>query len=104
MDQFEEVYSLCEDKDKQSCFICNLLHAASNTGGYFSVVLTLRSDFLGETQSSEVLNRTIAEQGEIIPAMNREELRRAVAKPAENAGHPLMDALVNMLVEQTRDR
>ena len=110
VDQFEEVYSYYDNKgsrrnsnDKRDCFIGNLLHAASDTAGYVSVVLTLRSDFLGETQSNEALNRTIAENGEIIPAMSREELRVAVAMPAENAGHPFTEALVNNLVEQTRD-
>jgi formylglycine-generating enzyme required for sulfatase activity len=111
VDQFEEVYAYCDSQDescqlhdKRDCFIGNLLQAASDAAGPVSVVLTLRSDFLGETQSSEDLNRAIAENGEIIPAMGRAELRLAIAKPAENAGHPFKDALVNNLVEQTRDR
>lgn len=103
-DQFEEVYSLCQDRNKRNCFIGNLLHAASDAAGYVSVILTLRSDFLGETQAHEALNRVIAENGELLPSMSREELRLAVAMPARNAGHPLEDALVNLLVEETRGR
>lgn len=104
VDQFEEVYTLCKDEAERTCFIQNLLHAASDASGYVSVVLTLRSDFLAETQSSEVLNRAIADHGEIIPAMNREELHEAIARPAEEAGHPLDEAVVDMLIEQARDR
>jgi hypothetical protein len=50
VDQFEEVYSLCKDVDQRQAWIGNLLHAASDPTGHVSVVITLRSDFLGETQ------------------------------------------------------
>ncbi len=104
VDQFEEVYSLCEDKDARKRFIGNLLHAASDPAGHVTVVLTLRSDFLGETQSDELLNRAVAAHGEIVPAMNEDELRRAIAGPAEKAGRPLDAAVIDMLVDQTRGR
>jgi WD40 repeat protein len=104
VDQFEEVYSLCEDKDECQVFIENLLHTASDRSGRVSVILTLRSDFLGETQSNEKLNITIARQGEIVPAMSEVELRDAISKPAANAGHPLDEYTINQLISQTKGR
>ncbi len=104
VDQFEEIYSLCQDKSKRALFIDNLLLAARDAGGHLSVVITLRTDFLGETQTHEALNAAICEHQVMIPAMNEEELRQAIAKPAEEAGRPLDDATVTLLLNDTRDR
>ncbi len=104
VDQFEEIYSLCQDKSKRALFIDNLLLAARDAGGHLSVVITLRTDFLGETQTHEALNALICEHQVMIPAMNEEELRQAIARPAELAGHPLDEATITLLLNDTRDR
>ncbi|MGI8504640.1 MAG: ATP-binding protein, partial [Hassallia sp.] len=75
VDQFEEVYSLCNDSTERQIFIENLIHAASDRAGSVSVIITLRSDFLGETQRHPALNQVIAKEGVIVPAMSEEELR-----------------------------
>ncbi|HVR73799.1 MAG TPA: serine/threonine-protein kinase, partial [Planctomycetota bacterium] len=104
VDQFEEVYSLCEDSEECRAFVENLLGAASDRDQHVSVVITLRSDFLGQTQGHERLNRLIAEQGFIVPSMSEEELRRAIAEPAERSGHALEPLLVDLLLEECRGR
>jgi formylglycine-generating enzyme required for sulfatase activity len=104
VDQFEELYSLCTDVVARTAFIENLLHAASDATSRVSVVITLRTDFLGETQTHEQLNRVICEQQVLIPAMSEAELRAAIAQPAALAGHPLDDALVTLLIEDSKDR
>ncbi len=62
VDQFEEVYSLCEDGTQRVAFIDNLLHAAADRSGHVSVLITLRSDFLEHTQQHQELNSVISEQ------------------------------------------
>ncbi|ARV62732.1 hypothetical protein BZZ01_32480 [Nostocales cyanobacterium HT-58-2] len=104
VDQFEEVYSLCKNADERKAFIENLVDAAADPSARVSVIVTLRSDFLGETQRHPVLNQLVAQLGLIIPAMTADELRRAIAKPAELAGHPLDQATVNLLVEEAEGR
>ena len=104
VDQFEEVYSLCKEAKDRKAFIENLLHAAGARGGRVSVILTLRSDFLGETQKHPALNQAIAKQGVIVPAMSQDELERAIAKPAKLAGHSLDESTVKLLVEETEGR
>ncbi|MBW4671398.1 MAG: hypothetical protein KME60_29250 [Cyanomargarita calcarea GSE-NOS-MK-12-04C] len=104
VDQFEEVYSLCKDTTERQIFIENLIHAASDRSGCVSVIITLRSDFLGETQRHPVLNQVIASKGVIVPAMSEEELRRAITKPAKLAGHPLDEAVVSLLLKDTHGR
>lgn len=104
IDQFEEVYTLCKDTTERDAFIGNLLHAADDSAKRVTIIVTLRSDFLGETQKHSVLNRLFSEQGYLVPAMTPEELRQAIAKPAELAGHPLDTATIDLLVKDTEGR
>lgn len=101
VDQFEEVYALCKDPAERNTFVDLLLHAASDVNRQVSIVITLRSDFLGETQRQHPeLNRCIAAQLELVPAMSREELRHVIAEPARQAGRPLDIATVDLLLLQ----
>ncbi|TVP63958.1 MAG: hypothetical protein EA342_17360 [Leptolyngbya sp. LCM1.Bin17] len=105
VDQFEEVYSLCKETEERQAFIDNLLTAAQDPSAQVSVVITLRSDFLGETQRHSGLNQIIgSDQSVIVPAMTTEELRRAIAEPAKRAGHPLDEATIDLLVTDTEGR
>jgi WD40 repeat protein len=104
VDQFEEVYSLCEKQEERDAFIGNLLTGASLRSRYVSVIVTLRSDFLGETQKHLDLNRLFAEQGFLVPTMDEEELRQAISQPAQRAGHPLDNATIELLIKDTEGR
>lgn len=104
VDQFEEIYSLCDDPSERDSFVYNLLHTAADRAAHVSVILTLRSDFLGQTQWHPALNHAIAERSVIVPAMGEEELRHAIAEPAARAGHPLDEATVDLLISETEGR
>jgi uncharacterized protein YjbI with pentapeptide repeats len=105
VDQFEEVYSLCKDANERAVFIDNLIEAASSAEARVSVVITMRLDFVGETQRHALLNQIIgSDQSVILPVMTPQELYRAIAEPAKQAGHPLEEGLVDRLIEQTEGR
>ena len=105
VDQFEEIYSLCKNIEARQVFVKNLLQAASNPTGNVSIILTLRSDFLGETQQHPKLNDVIgSDLSAIVPAMKPVELRRAIVEPAKLTGHPLDEAVVELLVKDTQGR
>ncbi|WP_017303921.1 pentapeptide repeat-containing protein [Spirulina subsalsa] len=106
VDQFEEIYSQCKSAEERDLFIGNLLYAAGDGGKQVSVILTFRSDFLGELQQHPALYRHFSapEHGHLIHPMLPDELRRAIAKPAELANHPLDEALVDLLLEQIEGR
>ncbi len=101
VDQFEEIYSLCENPADRNAVISNLLNGASDRCCHISVIVTLRSDFLGEIQKHPVLNRLFSEQGFLVPAMDEEELRQAICQPAKLAGHSLDKATVELLIKDT---
>lgn len=104
VDQFEEAYSLCEEEEERNAFITNLLYAAADRSRQVLVVVTLRSDFLGQTQQYPQLNRLFSSQGFLVPAMNEDNLRAAIAEPAEQAGYTLDEATIRLLTEQTKGR
>ena len=104
VDQFEEIYTLCESEEERDAFVGNLLVAASDRAKHVTAIATLRSDFLGETQKHPVLNRLLSDRGYLVSAMDAAELRDAIRKPAENAGYPLDEATIDLLVAETEGR
>jgi WD40 repeat protein len=103
VDQFEEVYTACREPSQRDAFVSLLLHAAGDRARHVAVVMTLRSDFLGETHRQHPeLNRLIAEQAVLVPAMSQDELRRAIAEPALRAGMPIDEARVELLLTEAR--
>jgi WD40 repeat protein len=104
IDQFEEVYTLTADAEARRIFLATLLEAASAPGGRVSVILTMRSDFLGTTARNPAINAVLAAQGLIVPAMSEAELREAIEAPARAAGRPLPHAVIERLLDESRDR
>ena len=104
VDQFEELYSLCDDERERAAFIGNLLHAAREPRGRVSILLTLRSDFLGAVNHHPELSGLIARQNVVVPVMDEAGLRRAIEEPARRAGRAIDPGTVDLLVEQTSGR
>ncbi len=102
IDQFEEIFSECEEDQEaeRNRFVANILDAAKDPSKRLSVVLTMRPEvpLYGE------LGRVIAEQHELITEMTSDELRAAIQKPAEQSHRPLEDALVDSLLHDTEGR
>ncbi|MGD1928947.1 MAG: pentapeptide repeat-containing protein [Leptolyngbyaceae cyanobacterium] len=115
VDQFEEIYAYepkgngTDDQQKREKFIArrdafikNLLFAASDSSQYVSVIITCRSDFLGDTQRYPEFNKLFSTQGFLVPIMQPDDLATAIAEPAKQAGYDFDPATVQLLVEQTR--
>jgi WD40 repeat protein len=107
VDQFEEVFSLCPSLDERRAFIQMLLDATADPDGSLSVILTMRTDFFGQTQAHNALNQVLAKTGVLIPTMSHTEIEATILEPARTADppHPIDDAAtVNALVAETLDR
>jgi Novel STAND NTPase 1 len=104
VDQFEETYALCQNESERDAFIRNLMTAARAPDGRVSIVLTLRSDFLGAINQHPELSGLIARQNVVVPVMGEDELRRAIGEPAKAAGEEIDQSTVDLLIEQTRGR
>jgi hypothetical protein len=99
VDQFEEIFTLCEDETARQAFIDTLLHAATVVGGPTLVLLTMRADFLGKCVSYPVLAAALSDGQELVGPMTEDELRRAIERPALLAGGEVEPGLVDMLLQ-----
>lgn len=82
VDQFEELFTLTRDESVHREFITRLLGVEKHS----RIVITLRSDFLGEVARYRELNEEIQAHLENVPPMNMEELRRAMEGQAGVVG------------------
>jgi len=97
-DQFEELYTLCQDVEERQVFLTRLLEAVKQTGN-FNLVLTLRADFLGYALSYRPLNDALQNADVKLGPMNRQELQDAVQKPAEKQGVKLEQGLTERILK-----
>jgi hypothetical protein len=82
VDQFEELFTLTRDESTRKDFIARLLDESSRA----RIILTLRSDFLGEVGAYRTLSAEIQNHLEIVPPMDLDELRRAMEGQAGVVG------------------
>ena len=82
IDQFEELFTLTRDESTRKKFIGQLLRIAEQN----KVVVTLRSDFLGDVAVYQVLKEEIQNHLEIVPPMNMDELRHAMEGQVDQVG------------------
>ncbi|HYO16288.1 MAG TPA: TIR domain-containing protein [Thermoanaerobaculia bacterium] len=101
VDQFEEVFTLCSDEAQRQPFVDNLLDAATAAEGRTVIVLTLRADFYGRCAAYPNLAAAVSDRQILVGAMTRDELRRAIERPALLAGCELDPGLVDLLLEET---
>ena len=102
VDQFEELFTLCRDRDERKAFVDNLLMAAA-PDGVVTVVLTLRADFYAHCAEFENLRAALSEHQIYIGAMTKEELRTAIEQPAAQDGWELEPGLVDLMLEDVED-
>lgn len=99
VDQFEEVFTTCENEELRRAFIAALLHAARERGGPVVVALTMRADFSTKVASYEELARVFDQHQFLVGPMSEAELRLAIEEPALRAGAEFAPGLVDTLVK-----
>jgi energy-coupling factor transporter ATP-binding protein EcfA2 len=98
IDQFEEIFTLCNDERARRELIDNVLYATNVAGGRTIVVLTMRADFYGQCASYPGLRAAIADHQSLIGPLSEEELREAIESPAQLAGGELESGLIELLL------
>ncbi|WP_414619941.1 eIF2A-related protein [Calothrix sp. CCY 0018] len=97
VDQFEELFTLCFDTDSRHLFIDNLLNLIKVPG--CTVIITLRADFYAEALSYRALADALQDAQINLAAMDEEELRAAIEKPAGNYNVSLEEGLSQRLID-----
>lgn len=119
VDQFEELFRYKErvaaasEQESQSvetedkvAFVKLLLNAVrdENVGNVY-IVITMRSDYLGDCAEFRDLPETINDGQYLIPRMTRDQMREAIEEPATMAEEPvkISELLVNRLLNDIGD-
>ncbi len=109
VDQFEELFrfkqqSSSEDAgDEAAAFVKLLLEATQQTALPIYVVLTMRSDFLGECAQFRDLPETMNDSQYLIPRMTRDQQRQAIEAPVAVGGATITPRLVSRLLNDVGD-
>ena len=100
IDQFEEVFTLCQDVAERKQFLATVLEALNTTANQLSVIVAMRADFVGRCfeQAYSGLAGRVQNHLVAVKPMGREELRDAIVKPAEQVGLTLEPELVMTLL------
>ncbi|MEV1120394.1 helix-turn-helix domain-containing protein [Actinosynnema sp. NPDC049800] len=98
VDQFEEVFTLCQDPAERAAFIAALTTATSAPTSRTRVVLGVRADFLGHCGQYPELVEALRGGHVLVGPMSADELREAIVSPAVAVGCKVETALVTRLV------
>ena len=109
VDQFEELFryrkleAFSSNQDESSSFINLLLEAINKSDESIYVVITMRSDFIGECAKFPNLTQEINDSHYLIPQMTREQKRSAIEGPIAVGGGKITSRLTQQLLNEVGD-
>jgi hypothetical protein len=106
VDQFEELFRFAMDrknvaeKDEAIDFVNIILELAQQTVIPFYVVVTMRSDFIGDCSQFYGLPEAMNKSQYLVPRLNRVQLKMVIEGPAKLYGGKLDSALTSLLLNE----
>ncbi|MEU4233210.1 helix-turn-helix domain-containing protein [Nonomuraea sp. NPDC026600] len=106
IDQFEEIFTLCDDTAEQGAFLAALQALWAPTGDAERpesgprVVAGMRADFYPDALRWPLLARALQDNQVTVGPMTESELRQAIAEPARLAGMEVDDGLMHLLLRE----
>ncbi len=98
VDQFEEIFTLCNDEIERQRFIEVLLYASVANKGQVIVLLTMRADFYHRCAVYRDLANRISARQVLVGPMNQAELQRAIERPTQHVGLRFEPGLVDVIL------
>ena len=110
VDQFEELFrfkpasgGVVRPEDEPAAFVKLLLNAVQQDQLPIYIVITMRSDYLGDCAQFRDLPETINEGMYLIPRMTRDQRRGAITGPVAVGGGQIAPRLVNRLLNDVTE-
>ncbi len=109
IDQFEELFRFKSSREdhltfnESEAFVKLLVEAVEQRETPIYVVLTMRSDFIGECSQFQELTEEINSSNYLVPQMTREDFRAAIEGPVAVGGATIEKALVQQLLNEVGD-
>ena len=98
VDQFEELFTLCEDGGERARFVDVVIDAVTGPGSSTTFVVALRADFYGHCAAFPALAAVLESHHVLLGAMGDDELRRVIEEPARHAGLALEAGLADLML------
>lgn len=102
VDQFEEVFTLCQDERERQSFIDALLYATELGQKDVYCILTMRADFYGKATLYPELGARIERNQRNVSPMSVDEMRQAIEMPAKLVGLHFEKGLVDTILADTK--
>jgi hypothetical protein len=103
-DQFEEIFTLCDDTAERESVVDALVHASTIPGGRFVLVLAMRADFYPRLADHQRLRSLVSAHQLLVGPLTGDALRRAIEVPAASAGLDLEPGLAQTVAEDVSGR
>jgi formylglycine-generating enzyme required for sulfatase activity/energy-coupling factor transporter ATP-binding protein EcfA2 len=104
VDQFEEVFTLCQDEDERRSYLENLLYASSAQDNRCLVILTMRADFYHKCAGYDSLAARMSSHQYLVGPMSDENLKEAIEGPARLVGVKVEPELLDRMIEEVRNQ
>jgi hypothetical protein len=110
LDQFEELFRFKESRkditavNETEAYIKMLVNAIRQKDQPIYVVLTMRSDFIGECSQFQELTRLINKSNFLIPQMTRDDFKEAINGPLAVGGAEIDPQLLQHLLNAIEDK
>jgi WD40 repeat protein/energy-coupling factor transporter ATP-binding protein EcfA2 len=103
IDQFEEIFGQqIQDPQDVDRFVRLLVRFAQRPHPNLFLIVTMRTDFLGQCANFEGLAECINRSQFLTPVLTEEELGQAIARPAEDYNGEVEPALVDQIIRDMR--
>jgi WD40 repeat protein/transcriptional regulator with XRE-family HTH domain len=103
VDQFEELFTLCHDREERDRFL-GLLLAARQPESRLRVVIAVRGDFYGHCADHRELAEAVCRANLLVGPMSRAELREVITGPAASAGLNVERSLTARIIDEAVDQ
>ena len=107
IDQFEELFRFDRKdlgkKNIENHFVNLLLKASLNPNSSVYVIITMRSEFLGDCVRYRGLPEAINEGQYLVPQLTRNQLKEVITGPINLAGKKIDSGLVELLVNEIEE-
>ena len=104
IDQFEEIFTLCDQPDERARFLQALEAMVDPADSRIRLVITVRADFYGACAQYPWLAERITDNQILVGPMIRPDLRTAIEKPAERAGLRFENGLIDAIFDDGGDQ
>lgn len=110
VDQFEELFRYqreaprSSEKDRAALFVRLLLEAVKDEASGISIIITMRSEFLGDCALFRGLAEQVNQATFLLPRMSRAEMEEVITGPAEDAGFGFDPAVVQQLLNEAEQQ